>query len=699
MPLAFTGGATISVNDLDDNLVSTRLAVVSGVLTVGLAGGATVSAGNNGSNTLTLAGSQAQINAALATLTYQGAADFVGGDTLTVLSTDGDGATDSDNVTITVTNVNDAPVLDNTGTMTLTTINEDATNNTGRTVAQIIASAGGNRITDVDSGALEGIAITSLASGNGTWQFSTDGGTVWSNVGAVSDASALLLRDTDRLRFVPDARNADSASVTFRAWDRTSGSTGTQADASTNGGTTAFSTALETASITVTAVNDVPVFDNTGTMIFTGVDENAANNSGNTVAEIIASAGGDRITDVDDGAVEGIAVVSTISGNGTWQYSLDDGGTWNNVGTVSGSSALLVRAEDRLRFVPDGMNATTASVGFRAWDQTAGTAGTKVFSSPSLGIGAEIGTASIAVTAVNDAPVLDNTGTMILLTITENSTNTSGRLVSDIILSAGGNRITDVDTGALEGIAVNSLDSGNGTWQFSTDGGTVWSNVGAVSDTSALLLRATDRLRFVPDTENADSASVTFRAWDQSSGSTGTKADASVNGGTTAFSTATETASITVTAVNDAPVLDNTGTMTLTAIDEDAANNGGNTVAEIIASAGGDRIKTWTTRRWKALPSQGSTQATAPGSTRSTAAAPGAMSARSPTLRHSSCAPATGCASCRTAWTPTRSRHCDIATHRYCGGPVGRSRAHHNLRAAQAPKIRIARPTASTTLY
>ena len=52
-----------------------------------------------------------------------------------------------------------------------------------------------------------------------------------------------------------------------------------------------------------------------------------------------------------------------------------------------------------------------------------------------------------------------------------------------------------------------------------------------------------------------DSASFTFRAWDQSSGSAGALADTSVNGGQTPFSTATDSASITVTSVNDAPVL------------------------------------------------------------------------------------------------------------------------------------------------
>ena len=53
-------------------------------------------------------------------------------------------------------------------------------------------------ITDVDAGAVEGIAITSLASGNGTWQFSTNGGGLWTSFG---DRYALL----SVLRFVASA--------------------------------------------------------------------------------------------------------------------------------------------------------------------------------------------------------------------------------------------------------------------------------------------------------------------------------------------------------------------------------------------------------------------------------------------------------------------------------------------------------------
>lgn len=117
MPLTFTG---LSVNDVDDNLSTVQLAVGNGTLRVSLAGGATISAGANDSSTLTLSGRQPQINAALATLTYQGTVNFAGSDTLTITSTDTNSGTDVDTVAITVTAVNDGltglPLITGTGT-------------------------------------------------------------------------------------------------------------------------------------------------------------------------------------------------------------------------------------------------------------------------------------------------------------------------------------------------------------------------------------------------------------------------------------------------------------------------------------------------------------------------------------------------------------------------------------------------------
>ena len=472
-----------------------------------------------------------------------------------------------------MTAVNDAPVLDNLGTMMLTDVVEDDMNPPGDTVVAIIASAGGDRITDVDSGAVEGLAVIGVDDTNGTWQY--DAGSGWTAFGAVTNTSAVLLDSTSSIRFVPTANYVGSAgTITFRAWDTMTGTDGqTGVDVSVNGGTTAYSTATDTATLNVTAVNDAPVLT-PATPSLTTITEDDTSNGGDLVSAIVGSS----ISDVDSGALEGIAITGLASGNGTWQY--DVGGGWTAVGAVTNTSALLLRATDSLRFVPDGQNADSATVTYRAWDQTSGSAGTKVDVSVNGGTTAfstATDTATLTVTAVNDAPVL-TPATPSLTSITEDDMGNGGDLISAIV----GSSISDVDTGALEGIALTGLTSGNGTWEYNTGSG--WTAVGAVTNTSALLLRETDSLRFVPDGQNADSASVTYRAWDQTSGSAGTKVDVSVNGGTTAFSTATDTASLTVTAVNDAPVL-TPATPSLTTITEDDTSNGGDLVSAIVGSS------------------------------------------------------------------------------------------------------------------
>src|SRR2546423_258140 len=71
-------------------------------VTVTLSGTATISAGGNGTNSLTLSGSQVDINTTLASLSYQGTLNYNGPDTLTVTSRDSNAVTDADTHTITL---------------------------------------------------------------------------------------------------------------------------------------------------------------------------------------------------------------------------------------------------------------------------------------------------------------------------------------------------------------------------------------------------------------------------------------------------------------------------------------------------------------------------------------------------------------------------------------------------------------------
>jgi hypothetical protein len=176
---------------------------------------------------------------------------------------------------------------------------------------------------------------------------------------------------------------------------------------------------------------------------------------------------------------------------------------------------------------------------------------------------------TITVSATNTAaPVLDTTGNPFAVLGVGGRQSTEmrqGTLVSEILArGAGGDPISDADAGAQDGIAVTAFDASLGTFQYTlvsiNPAESDWKNLdadGALSEASALLLPATARVRFVTalvphhvaeagslPLESKLATGLTFRAWDLTAGLSGGRADTTTNGGTTAFSTATETATV-----------------------------------------------------------------------------------------------------------------------------------------------------------
>jgi hypothetical protein len=154
------------------------------------------------------------------------------------------------NFTLTVTNTNDAPLLNNSGSPFVILgvgARQSLTMQQGVLVSDLLArGAGGDPVADEDSAALEGIALTAIDRTYGTFQYTlvTSGPSEsdWIDVeaaGAVSATSALLLPTSARLRFktalVPHHEAGPQflaleskldTGLTFRAWDRTSGVAG-----------------------------------------------------------------------------------------------------------------------------------------------------------------------------------------------------------------------------------------------------------------------------------------------------------------------------------------------------------------------------------------------------------------------------------------------------------------------------------------
>lgn len=505
-------------------------------------------------------------------------------------------SSETESALITVTGVNDAPVLDPSGNMSLGTIAEDSLPGNGTLVSAIIASAGGERITDVDLFAQTGIAVIGVDNTSGTWEFSIDAGGSWLPMGSPTAGEARLLAanvDT-RVRFLPNPNYSGTVDpgLTFRAWDVTVGVNGGTADASTGGGASAFSLATETASITVTGVNDAPQIIAGGAMSLLPINEDDRLNTGTAISELIVS-GGNRIFDPDGPTVpKGIAVTAVNTSKGDWQFTTN-GTSWQTLSSPATNKGLLLAADSktRVRFRPTASSNYSGTIAdaitFRAWDTTAGSNGSVVTIASTGGTSAystALETAFITILDVNDAPVLNNSGTMTLNPINEDDTTNGGTLVSEIILSAGGDRITDIDPDALEGIAIINADIGNGSWQFSIDGGSTWSDMPQPSSSEARLLAADARIRFVPVANYFGTVgnALTFRAWDQSTGTNGGTANPGAGGGSTAFSSATETADLTVNPINDAPLLNTAANPVLPDVPEDAADPAGQSLPQIV---------------------------------------------------------------------------------------------------------------------
>ena len=279
----------VSTSDPDGNLATTQLTVTNGVLNVSLAGGATISGGANGSSTLTLSGTAAQINAALASIGYQPTANYFGPAVLTVRSTDVAGLFDQDTVNITVSSVNDPPVDGNESN----NVTEDVT----LTVADGAAGDLLNNFSDVDGGTPSITAYTVPGVGAGT-------------LGApllIPNVGSITINGNGSYSFAP-LPNFDGAIpvVTYTVSDGQGG------------------TDTSTLTLTMIPVDDFPVATpNTNT-----VAEDAANVSGNVKTDGTPDTNGDGTAAQNTTALTGSGTGSygtvALNADGTYTYTLDN---------------------------------------------------------------------------------------------------------------------------------------------------------------------------------------------------------------------------------------------------------------------------------------------------------------------------------------------------------------------------------------
>jgi Ca2+-binding RTX toxin-like protein len=116
--------------------------------------------------------------------------------------------------------------------------------------------------------------------------------------------------------------------ITFRAWDQTSGTAGTTVSTVTNGGNSAFSSATDTASITVNLVNENPV--TAGDVLY------VSNNTAVTLSTSVLLA---NDTDID-GAVLSVTAISVMAGTLATPITVNADGTFSfTTGATGGTVA------------------------------------------------------------------------------------------------------------------------------------------------------------------------------------------------------------------------------------------------------------------------------------------------------------------------------------------------------------------------
>jgi VCBS repeat-containing protein len=452
------------------------------------------------------------------------------------------------------------------------TVNDTVTFTEGGPAVSLITAPTTLTITDSDDANLESALVritpaTFLAGDQ--LQFTAQGGIVG---GYDAATGVLTLTGSASVADYQAVLN----SITFLSTSDNPTAAGTQLTRTvewiTNDGTINSNTASRT--ISVAGQNDAP---SVTSATLASVAEDTTSPAGQTVATLFTG----HFNDPDNptATISGIAVIgNTATIEGTWAYSTNSGADWFAIGTVGNTgNALALSASTLIRFVPAAdFNGSPPSLTVHGLDDTysgftSGASRVEIAVASSGGTSAISATATTigtSVTPVNDAPLLDNGASPVLAGVGEDAGapvngTAAGTLVSSLVDlpgSGGLDNVDDVDSGAVAGIAVTGV-SASGTLYYSIDDGATWTAAGAVSDGSALVLAAdgSTRLYFQPNANfNGTIAdAITFRAWDRTDGSVNgaTGVNTLPAGGISAFSTATDTAAITVTAANDAPDL------------------------------------------------------------------------------------------------------------------------------------------------
>ena len=453
---------------------------------------------------------------------------------ITVVANDGTTASATQTVTLTVAAVNDAPVA------VITPLTYAATEQTS-----LVLHGTGLSVSDVDAGGASNIVATlSVVEGTLTVAAGTSGVTVAGSgtgsvtlTGTVAQINALLASAGGAAGTISYIDNTDtpSASTVLTLSVNDAGNTGT-------GGALAGS---DTATINITAVNDAPVVDlNAG-----GAGQDVTTAFTEQTVVLIAPAA--TLTDVDSANMTSLTVTLTArpDGNAVESLSLNGAATAAAAGlTVSYTAGTGV-----LSITGSAAKATYQTIlqGIQYND----TSDTPTTTNRSITVVANDGTTvsatqtvTLTVAAVNDAPVVDlNAGGA------GNNVTTAFTEQTPVLIAPVGT-LTDVDSANLTSLTVTltARPDGNAVESLSL-------NAAATAAAAGLTVSYTQASGVLSITGSATTATYQTMLQgilynDTSDTPTTSNRSISVVANDGAVNSATQTVTLTVAAVNDAPV-------------------------------------------------------------------------------------------------------------------------------------------------
>ncbi|MBF0272768.1 MAG: tandem-95 repeat protein [Magnetococcales bacterium] len=493
---ATISGFAITDVDVGTGTMQATLSATNGTLTLTSGSGVSVTSGADSSASMVITGTLTQLNTALGTLTYQGTANYNGSETLTLTVSDL-GNTGSGN----------AQTATASFTFTITAVN-DAPVITQPTLSATEDTAlviSGLSVSDVDAGT--GTLQATLGVTNGTLTLASGSGVTLTS-GADASASMVITGTLTQL-------NAALSGMTYQGTLNYNGTETLTLTVSDQGNTGPDGAQSATASIgfTVAAVNDAPVL--------------AAPTSATVTEDVAAAITGFVITDVD---VDTATMQATLTAtNGTLTLTTGSGVTVAS-GADSSSSMVITGTLTQL-------NTALSTLTYQGNTDYNGaeTITVTVSDQGNTGTGGALtatATLSFTITAVNDTPVI----TQPTLSVNE-----------DTALVITGLSVSDPDAGT--GTLQATLGVTNGTLTLASGSGVTLTS-GADASASLVITGTLTQL-------NAALSGMTYQGTLNYNGTDTLTLTISDQGNTGPDGTksATATMSITVAAVNDAPVI------------------------------------------------------------------------------------------------------------------------------------------------